>query len=81
MSALLWHYTTGAPPLTHLPFLISPTQFPQSSVTLKIHVYRSDTKSRERNIGGDVMIQLYLWRATLTFLPGETPSFTTCDSA
>ena len=36
-------------------------------------MYRSDTKSRERNIGGDVMIQLYLWRATLTFLRRLTP--------
>jgi hypothetical protein len=44
-----------------------------ASVTLKIHVYRSDTKSRERNIGGDVMIHLYLWRATLTFLLCVTP--------
>jgi hypothetical protein len=29
-----------------------------TSVTLKIHMYRSDTKSRESNIGGNVMIHL-----------------------
>jgi hypothetical protein len=40
----------------------------KTSVTLKIHMYRSDTKSRERNIGSYVTIHLILWRATLTFL-------------
>jgi hypothetical protein len=31
-------------------------------------MYRSDTKSRERNIGSYVTIHLILWRAMLTFL-------------
>jgi hypothetical protein len=52
-----------------------------TSVTLKIHMYRSDTKCRERNIGGDITIHLILLRATLTFFNGQTPSFTMCDSA
>jgi hypothetical protein len=39
-----------------------------ASVTLKIHMYRSDTKCRERNIGSYITIHLIFWRATLTFL-------------
>ena len=36
-------------------------------------MYRSDTKSRERNIGRYITIHLILWRATLTFLRRLTP--------
>jgi hypothetical protein len=48
-----------------------------TSVTLKIHMYWSDTKSRERNIGSNIMIHLILWSATLTFLWCLTPLLTT----
>ena len=36
-------------------------------------MYRSDTKSRERNIGRYITIHLILWRATLHLLLRVTP--------
>jgi hypothetical protein len=42
-------------------------------------MYRSDTKSRERNIGRYITIHLILWRATLTFLRRLTPLLITVE--